>query len=189
MARMSTPTPGAQVSEDGNYWWDGTQWQPVGHAEHGAAHAGPNDGTHSGQGAAAAPIDWGQYPTLRAIVASASLDALLNQLGIGSDEVKDALKQWGETSWHSSEKGDEFYQHLDRALADLHSQTGGNPDAIGLDAAKWLLDAICIPDGIQDAFAIASVNMPNEQAAYARFNEAYERLVNEEVAFSRPANA
>jgi hypothetical protein len=189
MARMSTPTPGAQVSEDGHYWWDGTRWQLVAPAEHGAAHGGHAEGTHDGQGAAAVPIDWGQYPTLQAIVASASLDELLTRLGISSDEVKDALKQWGETSWHSSEKGDEFYQHLDRALADLHSQTGGNPEAIGGDAVRWLLDGICIPDGIQDTFAIASVNMPKEHAAYARFNEAYERLVNEQVAFFHIASA
>jgi hypothetical protein len=26
---MTQPTPGAQLSEDGNYWWDGSQWQPV----------------------------------------------------------------------------------------------------------------------------------------------------------------
>ncbi len=25
---MSVPD-GAQLSEDGNYWWDGTEWQPV----------------------------------------------------------------------------------------------------------------------------------------------------------------
>ncbi|MDT5012364.1 MAG: hypothetical protein QOH57_3981 [Mycobacterium sp.] len=26
---MSSPPPGAQLSEDGNYWWDGDQWQQV----------------------------------------------------------------------------------------------------------------------------------------------------------------
>jgi hypothetical protein len=26
---MSNVPPGAQVSDDGNWWWDGSQWQPV----------------------------------------------------------------------------------------------------------------------------------------------------------------
>lgn len=25
--RMGAPTPGARISDDGNYWWDGNDWQ------------------------------------------------------------------------------------------------------------------------------------------------------------------
>ena len=28
-----TSTEGVQYSEDGNYWWDGTQWQLVDHSQ------------------------------------------------------------------------------------------------------------------------------------------------------------
>ncbi|MFC4858465.1 hypothetical protein [Actinophytocola glycyrrhizae] len=32
---MTVPE-GAQLSDDGNYWWDGSDWQPTGNAEGGA---------------------------------------------------------------------------------------------------------------------------------------------------------
>lgn len=34
----------AQRSEDGNYWWDGSQWQPVGQDDAGAAASGEATG-------------------------------------------------------------------------------------------------------------------------------------------------
>lgn len=36
---MSNVPDGAQLSEDGNYWWDGTQWQSV----HGGSQTGSGD--------------------------------------------------------------------------------------------------------------------------------------------------
>jgi hypothetical protein len=36
---MTVPE-GAQLSDDGNYWWDGTDWQPTGNAETGYAGTG-----------------------------------------------------------------------------------------------------------------------------------------------------
>ena len=36
---MSEIPPGSQVSEDGHWWWDGSQWQPVaGQSGSGPAH-------------------------------------------------------------------------------------------------------------------------------------------------------
>ncbi len=34
---MTAPPPGAQVSDDGNYWWDGSDWQAVAGSAAGAA--------------------------------------------------------------------------------------------------------------------------------------------------------
>jgi hypothetical protein len=42
---MSAPPEGATRSEDGNYWWDGTDWQAI-------AHGGEQAGGHTGQPAA-----------------------------------------------------------------------------------------------------------------------------------------
>jgi hypothetical protein len=36
---MNVPE-GAQLSDDGHYWWDGTDWQPTGNGEAGGAAAG-----------------------------------------------------------------------------------------------------------------------------------------------------
>jgi hypothetical protein len=55
---MANVPEGAQLSEDGRWWWDGQQWQPVedGDAGHGAAPADPvavNDGVSDPERAAA----------------------------------------------------------------------------------------------------------------------------------------
>jgi hypothetical protein len=44
---MTQPPEGAQRSEDGNYWWDGNEWQPMS-ADAGGSHGG-------GQGVAKPP--------------------------------------------------------------------------------------------------------------------------------------
>jgi hypothetical protein len=54
---MTTPPEGAQLSEDGHYWWDGGDWQLVDHAAIAeaapAASAAPAAGVSSGSGSAA----------------------------------------------------------------------------------------------------------------------------------------
>jgi len=50
---MTTVPEGAQRSEDGHYWWDGSQWQPVQDTQGQAGHAG-QAGPAGGQDHAAA---------------------------------------------------------------------------------------------------------------------------------------
>jgi hypothetical protein len=50
---MTVPE-GAQLSDDGNYWWDGTDWQPTGNAATGDAGGGIADALAQ-QGIAIAP--------------------------------------------------------------------------------------------------------------------------------------
>ena len=54
---MTVPE-GAQLSDDGNYWWDGTDWQPTGNAGAGDAETGDGSGLADAlaqQGIAIAP--------------------------------------------------------------------------------------------------------------------------------------
>jgi hypothetical protein len=164
---MSTPAPGAEISEDGNYWWDGADWQTIGQVGHSAAEAG--------HGAATVAIDWGQYPTVRAVVESGTLDAFLQHLGVSPEDGKDG-------------PDGEYGRALDRALTDLHSQTGGAPEQIGLDAIPWLLDAICVRDGVQDALAVLSVNLATDIAGYRAVNDAQQGLTDEQVALYHVAH-
>lgn len=56
---MSNIPDGAQLSDDGNYWWDGSQWQPV-QAQGGQSQAqAPAQST--GQGGAAPAISDDQF--------------------------------------------------------------------------------------------------------------------------------
>ena len=60
----------AQRSEDGQYWWDGTEWQPVVNEDE--------------------PMDWDQYPELaRALHYSEDLDAYLQDLGLDPSTLFD----------------------------------------------------------------------------------------------------
>jgi len=47
---MTAPPPGAQISEDGNYWWDGTEWQAV------AGGAAATTGTSTDTDTSATPL-------------------------------------------------------------------------------------------------------------------------------------
>jgi hypothetical protein len=51
---MTTPA-GAQLSEDGNYWWDGAQWQPVSSSTGEAGQISP-DGNYRWDGTAWQPM-------------------------------------------------------------------------------------------------------------------------------------
>ena len=42
---MSNPPDGAQISDDGQWWWDGEQWQPI---EGGDSDSGGGDGGEQG---------------------------------------------------------------------------------------------------------------------------------------------
>jgi hypothetical protein len=104
---MTVPE-GAQVSEDGNYWWDGNDWQQVG-AGTGSQSAGGDSGD-----SATEPVDVGYSVSLVAQPTesscwAASIAMLVNETpqrvvesagmsldeGYGWDQIEPAAHQWG----------------------------------------------------------------------------------------------
>jgi hypothetical protein len=72
---MSNVPEGAQLSEDGQWWWDGSQWQPVGGQS--------SDSSTGGTGSSDAPMDWSQFPEIaRAIHYGNDVDAYLTDMGV-----------------------------------------------------------------------------------------------------------
>lgn len=110
-----TMPEGAQRSEDGNYWWDGSQWQPVQGTASSSASAAVGtrsaDGHYSWDGTqwqpvgdqshvSAAegtsggdqnlPMDWSQFPELgRLIHYGAEVDTYLTDLGVDPSKISD----------------------------------------------------------------------------------------------------
>src|SRR5882757_5731424 len=114
---MAEAPAGAQYSEDGQYWWDGTDWQP---ADTGETDPGTDSGTDSttdsservysedgqywwdgtdwqaveeqstdGGGAETSEpeIDWSNYPLLQGIYESTSVDEWLRYIGLEPDQL------------------------------------------------------------------------------------------------------
>jgi hypothetical protein len=69
---------GAQLSDDGYYWWDGAQWQPVQYEQE-------SGGASQGGSSAGEPVDLGfdasQYPNISAFAGPESLDDWLANVG------------------------------------------------------------------------------------------------------------
>lgn len=80
---MPQPPEGAQLSEDGQWWWDGTQWVPIDSAEP-AEPVEPVDPVEEpGSSSLDTPIDWSQYPELvRATTYGSDIDAYLSDIGV-----------------------------------------------------------------------------------------------------------
>ncbi len=71
---MSDIPADAQYSDDGQYWWDGTEWQPV--------------GGEGGESGISWSFDWSQYPALgRLMQNQGDTNAVLAQLGVNTDEL------------------------------------------------------------------------------------------------------
>jgi hypothetical protein len=107
---MTAPA-GAQVSDDGNYWWDGSDWQPVsgggvatdsGSGDGGAAQGQLSDdgnyrwngtdwepvsGDGSGDGGGQA-VDASQFPTIQAFANSGSVEGWLQYLGLSPSDLE-----------------------------------------------------------------------------------------------------
>jgi len=116
-----TMPDGAQVSEDGNYWWDGNDWQLVGGGQDGQVAGGGSGASDGGQSGGAdpgdsstEPVDIGYSVSLVAQPTesscwAASIAMLVNETpqavveaagmsldeGYGWDQIEPAAHQWG----------------------------------------------------------------------------------------------
>ena len=107
---MADVPEGAQRSEDGQYWWDGEQWQSVDGGTSSDGRQYSEDGQYhwdggewksvSGDGSTAAggtsaggtsadepPLDLSQYPTIQAFIETGDPDAWLRMMGLDPDEL------------------------------------------------------------------------------------------------------
>ena len=114
---MTEASAGVQYSEDGQYWWDGADWQPVdtGGSDSGTDSTSTDSGekqysedgqywwdgsdwqpvdpdgkTEAGDfGETTEPeIDWSNYPLLQGIYESNSVDEWLQYIGLEPDQIK-----------------------------------------------------------------------------------------------------
>jgi hypothetical protein len=70
---MSEPSGDVQYSEDGNYWWDGSEWQPV----------QSQDGSDGSDGSQSDPVvDLSQFPTIAALMQVGSTEEWLQYIGV-----------------------------------------------------------------------------------------------------------
>jgi hypothetical protein len=88
---MTVPE-GAQLSDDGNYWWDGSDWQPTGNAEAGGDGGGGIADALAQQGIAIAPeaADAGYIQQV-----AAHVNSWYEGLDENSRAIVDALSQQG----------------------------------------------------------------------------------------------
>jgi len=82
---MSNVPEGAQVSDDGNYWWDGNQWQPVDQSQGQYSSAQPPDQSQ----ASGAQINPEEFPSIaRVLYFGADVDGYLQDLGIDTSDLQ-----------------------------------------------------------------------------------------------------
>jgi hypothetical protein len=115
---MTEASAGVQYSEDGQYWWDGTDWQPV---DTGDAGSGSDASSESGErvysedgqywwdgtdwqpvdeqssdgggGETSEPeIDFSNYPLIQGIYESTSVEEWLQYIGVEPDELNAATQ-------------------------------------------------------------------------------------------------
>jgi hypothetical protein len=76
---MTDVPEGAQLSEDGQWWWDGEQWQPVG----GGTSESTESYDQSYEQSTTNQIDADEYPSLaRVLYFGEDVDGYLQDLGI-----------------------------------------------------------------------------------------------------------
>jgi hypothetical protein len=84
---MSQPPEGAQLSEDGYYWWDGSQWQLVDQSGDGAAAS--DQAAMSGP-SPDEPFPADQFPEIgRVLQYGNDVDAYLTDIGVDPSVITD----------------------------------------------------------------------------------------------------
>lgn len=125
---MSMPD-GAQLSEDGKYWWDGSDWQPVpedtGGGDGGGAEEGQlsEDGQWKWDGSQWQPVDGADG-------------------GDGGDGLHEALTSQGfEIAAEHADAGyvQEMYEHLNNWYSSLDDTSKAVVDALSQEGADTLL--------------------------------------------------
>jgi hypothetical protein len=82
---MTDVPEGAQLSEDGQWWWDGEQWQPVG-----GGTSETTEGYESTDQSNVNQIDADEYPSLaRVLYYGDDIDGYLQDLGIDPTGLDD----------------------------------------------------------------------------------------------------
>jgi hypothetical protein len=109
---MTAPA-GAQLSDDGNYWWDGNAWQPVSGGGGVATDSGssgggtqqgqlsedgnyrwngtdwePVSGAGGGDGGGGQAVDPSQYPNIQAFANAGSIEGWLQYLGLNPSDFQ-----------------------------------------------------------------------------------------------------
>lgn len=112
---MTEASAGVQYSEDGQYWWDGTDWQPVdtGGTDSTSSDSGERQYSEDGQywwdGTDWRPvegqstdggdtqtvepdIDFSNYPLIQGIYESTSVEEWLQYIGLEPDQINAATQ-------------------------------------------------------------------------------------------------
>jgi hypothetical protein len=94
---MTDVPEGAQLSEDGQWWWDGEQWQPVGGAGAEAPSSSssdastvgsPDDASMSSEQQSTNQINADDFPSLaRVLYFGEDVDGYLQDLGIDTSDL------------------------------------------------------------------------------------------------------
>lgn len=71
IAGMTNQPDGVQYSDDGHYWWDGSEWQPV-------------------AAAADEPVDLTDFPVISALIEAGEVDGWLRWMGLNPEELATA---------------------------------------------------------------------------------------------------
>jgi hypothetical protein len=83
---MSNVPDGAPLSEDGQWWWDGNDWQPIdGQPQSSSAESGSEQSFSSepeDPSERRVPFDPSEFPTLMMYAEFESMDDLARQIGI-----------------------------------------------------------------------------------------------------------
>jgi hypothetical protein len=77
---QSTDAQGRQLSPDGNYYWDGSNWQPV---QQGADAPDAGDAAHQGSDA----IDWSKFPMIEGLTKVSSVDEWTQHIGLDPNDL------------------------------------------------------------------------------------------------------
>jgi hypothetical protein len=119
---MTEASAGVQYSEDGQFWWDGTDWQPVDTGDAGSGSDAGSDSTSDsservfsedgqfwwdgtdwqpveeqptdgGDGETSEPeIDFSNYPLIQGIWESTSVEEWLQYIGVDPEEINAATQ-------------------------------------------------------------------------------------------------
>ena len=72
---MATDAQGRQLSDDGKYYWDGSNWQPV----------DGQPGKAEDQGSDA--VDWSQFPMIEGLTKVSTVEDWIRHIGLDPNDL------------------------------------------------------------------------------------------------------